>query len=106
MSDSFDSVEQKIQEHLQVLYRQVVDADQYLDDMRQQGKAKFQGVFAEQTIFKSKGNKFQPYLNEITENFEAWKQNQSNEELLQLLIQQLQLMTETLARLKSIRQAG
>ena len=47
MSDNLESVEVKLQEHLQQLYRQVIDADQYLDDLRQQGQAKFQGVFAE-----------------------------------------------------------
>lgn len=41
MSDSTESVESKLQDHLQQLYRQVIDADQYLDDLRQQGKAKF-----------------------------------------------------------------
>ncbi|MGM0907421.1 MAG: hypothetical protein ACQEVQ_12885 [Pseudomonadota bacterium] len=106
MSDNLESVEAKLQEHLQQLYRQVIDADQYLDDLRQQGKAKFQGVFAEQTVFESKGNRFQPYLNEIVANFEKWQQDKENEQQLQLLVQQLQLMTETLARLKTIRQAG
>jgi len=106
MSDNLESVENKLQEHLQQLYRQVIDADQYLDDLRQQGKAKFQGVFAEQTVFESTGNRFQPYLNEIAANFEKWQQNKENEQQLQLLVKQLQLMTETLARLKAIRQAG
>ncbi|MDV6316828.1 hypothetical protein [Idiomarina sp. HP20-50] len=106
MSDNLESVENKLQEHLQQLYRQVIDADQYLDDLRQQGKAKFQGVFAEQTVFESTGNRFQPYLNEIVANFEKWQQDKEDEQQLQLLVQQLQLMTETLARLKLIRQAG
>lgn len=106
MTDSLTAVEEKLQQHLQVLYRQTVDADSYLDDLRQQGKAKFQDVFADNTSFKTSSNRFQPYLQEVTENVELWQQNKADEELLQTIVQQLQLLTETLARLKQIRQAG
>lgn len=105
MSNSLDSVDTKLQEHLQQLYRQVIDADHYLDTLREQGKAKFQDVFADNTLFTSSGNRFQPYLNEIAANFEQWQQNKEDEQQLQILVQQLQLMTETLARLKFIRQS-
>ncbi|TDP27853.1 hypothetical protein DEU29_1257 [Idiomarina aquatica] len=106
MTDTMISVEEKLQQHLQVLYRQTVDADTYLDDLRQQGKAKFQDVFADNTHFVTSSNRFQPYLKEVTENVEQWQQNKEDEELLQKIVQQLQLLTETLARLKQIRQAG
>lgn len=106
MTDSMTAVEEKLQQHLQVLYRQTVDADSYLDDLRQQGKAKFQDVFADNNSFKTSSNRFQPYLQEVTENVESWQQDKTNEELLQTIVQQLQLLTETLARLKQIRQAG
>ena len=106
MSEAMNQVEQKLQQHLQVVYRQTVDADAYLDGLRQQGKAKFQDIFAEQSCFKTKSNRFQPYLQEVTENVELWQQQKNDEELLQTIVQQLQLMTETLARLKQIRQAG
>lgn len=106
MRDEMTSVEKKLQQHLQVLYRQTVDADAYLDDLRQQGKAKFQDVFADNATFTTKSNRFQPYLKEVTENIERWQQDKENEQLLQTIVQQLQLLTETLARLKQIRQAG
>ncbi|MGM0480383.1 MAG: primosomal replication protein PriC [Pseudomonadota bacterium] len=106
MSESMTQIEEKLQQHLQVLYRQVVDADSYLDDLRQQGKAKFQDVFADNQVFTTSSNRFQPYLQEVTENVEQWQLQQDNEALLQVIVQQLQLLTETLARLKQIRQAG
>lgn len=106
MSDAMTSVEQKLQQHLQVLYRQTVDADTYLDSLRQQGKAKFQDVFADNSTFITNSNRFQPYLQEVTENVERWQDDKENEQLLQTIVQQLQLLTETLARLKQIRQAG
>ena len=106
MNQAMNSVEEKLQQHLQVIYRQTVDADAYLDGLRQQGKAKFQEVFADETTFTTKSNRFQPYLKEVTENVEQWQQNKDDEELLQVIVQQLQLLTETLARLKQIRQAG
>jgi primosomal protein N'' len=105
MSNSLDSVDKKLQEHLQQLYRQVIDADHYLDTLRQQGKAKFQDVFADNSLFACSGNRFQPYLNEIAAHYEQWQQNKEDEQQLQILVQQLQLMTETLARLKFIRQS-
>ena len=106
MTNSMTSVEEKLQQHLQVLYRQTVDADSYLDDLRQQGKAKFQEVFADATVFKTNSNRFQPYLTEVTDNVKQWQQDKEDEALLQTIVQQLQLLTETLARLKQIRQAG
>tara|TARA_B100000700_G_scaffold83753_1_gene94293 strand:- start:687 stop:1007 length:321 start_codon:yes stop_codon:yes gene_type:complete len=106
MSEAIDRVDKQLQEHLRVLYRQVVDADQYLDDLREQGKAKFDSIFIEQTAFETKGNRFQPYLQEVTKNVEAWQLERDNEALLKTIVEQLQLLTETLARLKQIRQAG
>lgn len=106
MSEGMEQVEQKLQQHLQVLYRQVVDADAYLDNLREQGKAQFQDVFADGSTFTTSSNRFQPYLKEITENVEQWQQGKDDEQLLQAIVQQLQLLTETLARLKQIRQAG
>lgn len=106
MSDAMAQVEAKLQQHLQVLYRQVVDADSYLESLREQGKAQFQEVFADNQAFTTKSNRFQPYLKEVTENVEAWQADKNNEELLQAIVHQLQLLTETLGRLKEIRQAG
>ncbi|MGM0526301.1 primosomal replication protein PriC [Idiomarina seosinensis] len=106
MSEEMTQIEDKLQQHLQVIYRQVVDADAYLDNLREQGKAQFQDVFADNKIFDTRSNRFQPYLKEITENVEKWQQQPDDKELLQTIVQQLQLMTETLARLKQIRQAG
>lgn len=106
MSEAMTSVEKKLQQHLQVLYRQTVDADAYLDSLRQQGKAKFQDVFTDNSTFTTNSNRFQPYLQEVTENVARWQDDKENEQLLQTIVQQLQLLTETLARLKQIRQAG
>ncbi|EKE84557.1 hypothetical protein [Idiomarina xiamenensis] len=100
------ALEEKLQQHLQNLYRQVLDADQYIDDMRRQGQAKFADIFTEDSVFNVRSNKFQPYLTETTDYFQQWQNDKNNEELLQALVQRLQLLTETLARLKAIRQQG
>lgn len=106
MSEEMTQVAEKLQQHLQVIYRQVVDADSYLDGLREQGKAQFQDIFADNKAFATRSNRFQPYLKEVTDNVAKWQQQPDDEELLKTIVQQLQLMTETLARLKQIRQAG
>jgi len=101
-----DQIEAKIQAQLQDIYRQVVDADQYLEEMRKEGGAKFSDVFAEDSIFDVNSNKFQPYLAEIVAYFETWQQDHSNEEALQAVVLRMQLMLETLATLKAVRRAN
>lgn len=101
-----DKIEEKIQAQLQDIYRQVVDADQYLEDMRKEGAAQFTDVFAADSIFTVNSNRFQPYLAEIVSHFETWQQDHSNEEALQAVVLRMQLMLETLATLKAVRRAN
>lgn len=101
-----DQIEEKLQQQLQDVYRQVVDADQYLDDIRKQGGAKFSDVFASDSIFTTSSNKFQPYLAETVQHFESWQADRENEEKLQAVVLRLQLLLETLATLKVVRRAN
>ncbi|RUO76616.1 hypothetical protein CWI84_11505 [Idiomarina tyrosinivorans] len=105
MNEAQQRVDEQLQNHLQTLYRQVIDADKYLDDLRKEGKAKFQSVFADETLFETKGNKLQPYLQEVTADVEKWREQQ-DDEALESIVKKLQLLTETVARLKHVRQAG
>lgn len=101
-----DKINAQIQVQLQDIYRQVIDADQYLEQIRQQGGAKFTEVFATDSVFDTQSNRFQPYLQELTEHYDAWRQTPADETKLQAVIVRMQLMLSTLATLKQVRQAG
>lgn len=102
-------IEQQLQQQLQDIYRQVVDADAYLAEMRKQGGAQFTEVFAADSLFDTSSNQFQPYLAETVSYFEKWQQQaqQDNvsEELLLAVVQRMQLLLKTLATLKQVRQS-
>lgn len=99
-----ENVVEKLNENLQVIYRRVVDADKALDQLQQQGKAKHSVIFAEDSGFTQKSNRFQPYLEELAGNV-AKLQTQSEQEAkltLLLVVKQMESMFVTLNNLTNI----
>lgn len=99
-----DKIEQQLQLQLQDIYRQSIDADEFLKGVREQGGAKFAQIFPENTVFDTQANLFKPYITETAAVFQLWQEDRENEEKLQALMQRLQLLLETLAALKQLRQ--
>jgi len=54
-----------LKENIRLIYRQSIDADKAIDDLRQQDMAKFSAIFDEQQGFITKANRFTPYAEEL-----------------------------------------
>jgi len=57
----------KLNENLQLLYRKAVDADSVIEQLQSQGKGRHQAVFQTEAGFRTKSNKFVPYVAELTD---------------------------------------
>ncbi len=98
-----DSVIEKLNQNLQVIYRKALDADQALDQLQAQGKAKHKVIFAEDAGFTVRSNRFQPYLEELAGNI-AMLPAQSEEQVehsLAIVVKQMESLFVTLANLKN-----
>ncbi|MGI5309045.1 prephenate dehydrogenase [Rheinheimera sp. WS51] len=93
-----DTLLNQLDDNLKELYRKTVDADALLDQLQQQGQAKHQRIFADNTVFQASSNRFMPYLAETAEQISAIRLSQQfNTATLQRVVKQLQLLHKTLA---------
>ncbi|MEZ9139783.1 MULTISPECIES: prephenate dehydrogenase [unclassified Shewanella] len=66
----YTQVIQQLKESLQTGYRQAIDADKRLDELRQAGHGKFVAIFTEEQGFTQKSNRFLPYVQELANELE------------------------------------
>lgn len=96
------AVHDQLQETIQTLYRKAVDADNKLNALQQNQQGKFSAIFADDSGFRTQSKRFTPYVQEITEDWQALKEQdeQHAKAALPGLVSKIQLMLETLGRLK------
>ncbi len=93
-----DKLLEQLDNNLKELYRKALDADTLLDNLQQQGQAKYQSIFSKDSPFQVNSNRFMPYLSETAEQIAAMKQSQQfNTATLQNVVEQLKLLHKTLA---------
>ncbi|EHR40228.1 hypothetical protein [Alishewanella jeotgali] len=93
---------QQLDENLKELYRKALDADALLEQLQQQGQAKYQTVFSKDAGFKVESNRFMPYLAETAEQVAAIRHSQQfSTSTLQRVVQQLQLLHKTLTEFRA-----
>ncbi|TKB51356.1 prephenate dehydrogenase [Ferrimonas sediminicola] len=96
---SYNQVISQFKATFQQAYRQVVDADAQLEQLRHDGHGKFDAVFPEGQGFTTKANKFMPYLEEVVGEFDRFEAAPSADKLPSL-VQKLELLLSTLARFR------
>jgi hypothetical protein len=67
MSDNV--LHQRIEEALKAIVPFALQADEILEGLSQENKAKFKAIFPENSPFKTAGNRFLPYMEELDEDF-------------------------------------
>ncbi|WNO60165.1 prephenate dehydrogenase [Rheinheimera sp. MMS21-TC3] len=93
-----DKLLDQLDGNLKELYRKAVDADAMLEQLSQQGHAKHQRIFVDNSTFQSTSNRFMPYLTETAEQVAAMRLSQQfNTATLERVVKQLQLLHKTLA---------
>ncbi|MCM2678422.1 hypothetical protein [Echinimonas agarilytica] len=87
-----------LQSELKQLYRKCVDADQKLDALRKDGKAKFAALFDKDSPFEKEARHFVEYLAELAGDIETLEQEKSEQwpHHLKLLLHKIQMMHQLL----------
>ncbi|MBD1584585.1 prephenate dehydrogenase [Pseudoalteromonas sp. S16_S37] len=92
---------EKLNENLKVVYRQSLDADKKLDELQQQGHGKFKALFTEEAGFDFEAKRFKPYVLDVAANVKALSDSeQLDEQLLKTTVQKLQHLLQLLATFK------
>ena len=93
------TVQQKLIENLQLIYRKSVDADDLLNKLQQQGKGSFSHVFADDVGFQVKSKRFKPYVEELAQEVARLEQldNAALQQVLPAVVNKIGQMFATLA---------
>ena len=96
-----------LQENIRLIYRQSIDADKQINELRQKDMAKFSAIFDQSQGFVTKANRFTPYAEELAKDLIEIKEA-NNDQVAQLLNPlvtkieiQLQILQVFKANLKS-----
>ena len=57
-----------LQENIRLIYRQSIDADKKINELRQQDMAKFSAIFNKTQGFETNSNRFTPYAEELAKD--------------------------------------
>jgi hypothetical protein len=102
-----DTLLNQLDDNLKELYRKAVDADAMLEQFQQQGQAKHQAIFVDNSVFQASSNRFLPYLAETAEQVSAMRLSQQfNTATLQRVVRQLELLHKTLADFRTLIKAS
>jgi len=90
-------------ENIRLIYRQSIDADKRIDDLRQQDIAKFSAIFTEQQGFTTKADRFTPYAEELGNDLVILQQAQTSDvgALVQPLVDKIEIQLQLLQVFKS-----
>ena len=96
-----------LQENIRLIYRQSIDADKQINELRQKDMAKFSAIFDVSQGFVTKANRLTPYAEELAKDLIEIK-DANNDQVAQLLNPlvtkieiQLQILQAFKANLKS-----
>lgn len=95
-----------LENNMQEIYRKAVDADSYINQLKKQGMAKFASVFPNQSLFNCSGSAFMPYVSELSEDIEQFKQTPNDESQLTLILKKMEQLHKVLAALKTITKSN
>ncbi len=93
---------EQLKASLQTAYRQAIDADARLDELKKAGHVKFDTIFSVSEGFTTKSNRFTPYVQELVAEMEGFIQDpESMAKALENYIPKLGLLLQTMQAFKS-----
>lgn len=97
------SLFEALKENIKLIYRQSIDADKNIDDLRQQDMAKFAAIFDEQQGFATKADRFTPYAEELGNDLVALQQGNDEDvaENVQPLVAKIEIQLQLLQVFKA-----
>lgn len=93
---------EQLKASLQTAYRQAIDADARLDELKKAGHVKFDAIFSASEGFTTKSNRFTPYVQELASEMEGFIQDpESLTTGLESYVPKLGLLLQTMQAFKS-----
>jgi hypothetical protein len=89
------AVNQQLKDNIAIILKKSLAADATLIDLRANGQAKFKQIFKQQTSFACVANTFQPYVQELADDFYQWQQTEQ-QTLLITLVKKMELLFNVL----------
>lgn len=98
-------INQRIEDALKAIVPFALQADEILDGLSQENKAKFKAIFPEESLFTTTGNRFLPYMEEIDVDFKALPEQQdvAYEMLLTSLVKKMEAIQLVLQSFHQLR---
>jgi hypothetical protein len=80
-----NTVNQQLLDNISMVLKRSLAADATLADLRKKEQASFEAVFTKDAGFKSKANTFQPYVEELADEFMLWQKNNDQTLLISIV---------------------
>ncbi|WP_299491337.1 prephenate dehydrogenase [uncultured Shewanella sp.] len=94
-------VQAQLQNNLQTAYRQALDADKKLDELKKSGHVKFSAIFKKEQHFSTQSDRFKPYVQELATEMEALpEEKEAFTQALNQFLPKLALLLQTLEAFK------
>jgi len=91
------AIEQQLIENISVILKKSLSADATLSDLREKNKAGFEAVFKKDAGFTCSADTFQPYVEEVADDFLQWQENKAQQALLIPLVKKIEQLFTILA---------
>jgi len=88
-----EKVNQQLLENISLILKKSLSADATLVDLREKDKASFKEVFTKDAGFNCTADTFQPYVEEVADEFLAWQKSQDQTLLIAIVKKIEQLFT-------------
>ncbi|XPF92758.1 hypothetical protein ACM9HF_12015 [Colwellia sp. RE-S-Sl-9] len=80
-----NAVNQQLLDNISLVLKKSLAADATLADLREKKQAGFEAVFKKEAGFKSSANTFQPYVEELADDFMLWQKNNDQTLLISIV---------------------
>ncbi|GAA0811135.1 hypothetical protein KO495_10155 [Colwellia sp. D2M02] len=87
------AIEQQLIENISVILKKSLAADASLADLREHKKAGFEAIFTKEAGFNNSADTFQPYVEEVADDFVKWQESKDQTVLIALVKKIEQLFT-------------
>lgn len=90
---------QRIEDALKAIIPFAQQADEIIEGLNAENKAKFSAIFPSDSLFQTSSTRFLPYIEELDKNFQALPQDVSDadfEQLLKNLVKKMELIQRIL----------
>jgi hypothetical protein len=88
-----DNVNKQLIDNISMILKRSLAADATLADLREKKNAKFEAIFTKDAGFNCIENTFQPYVQEVADDYVSWQETQSQETLIKIVKKIEQLFT-------------